>query len=52
VLPAPTAKGTGIGPTITRARDDRDPALLDDRFQQGTKSAAVRASMARPRLEM
>ncbi len=32
-LPVPTAKGTGIEPTITRARDDRDPALLEDRFQ-------------------
>ena len=26
------AKGTGIAPSIPRARDDRDPALLKDRF--------------------
>src|SRR5208283_1458153 len=32
-LLAPMAKGTGIAPSIPRARDDRDPALLKDRFQ-------------------
>jgi hypothetical protein len=30
------AKGTGIAPSIPRARDDRDPALLEDRFQLET----------------
>ena len=36
-LTVPTAKGTGIAPTITRARDDRDPALLEDRFHRRSR---------------
>ena len=32
------AKGTGIAPSIPRARDDRDPALLEDRFHAGFKA--------------
>jgi hypothetical protein len=41
-----TAKGTAIRPVITRAGDDRNPALPDDRFQQEAKRTPVARRLA------